>query len=98
MVRWLLALALATLPGCSKASKESDRLQREAPGSGVQVPDVSIAVTVDGADRAAITSATLARRSPTSRTPTGAAWRVTTLVPEAVTGSVVEAAGRRAWR
>lgn len=93
MVRWLLAVALATLPGCSKASKESDRLQREAPGSGAQVPDVSIAVTVDGADRAAITSATLAATKPDFADPDRRAWRVTTLVPEAVTGSVVEAAG-----
>jgi len=91
MVRWLIGLALVA--GCSKASKESDRLQREAPGSGVQVPDVSIAVTVDGADRPAVTSATLAATKPDFADPERRAWRVTTLVPDAAAGSVVEAAG-----
>src|SRR3569623_1176158 len=90
MPRWLLLLALVA---CSKATKESDRLQREAPGSAVQVPDVSIVVTVDGAERGAITSATLARTKPDFVDPERRAWRVATLVPEAVTGTVVEAAG-----
>ena len=91
MARWLVVVALVA--GCSKASKESDRLQREAPGSGARVPDVSIAVTVDGAERGAITSATLARTKPDFVDPERRAWRVATLVPEAVAGTVVEAAG-----
>ena len=93
MARWLLLLALAA--ACSKASKESDRLQREAPGSNdSHVPaDVSIAVAVDGADKAPITTATLASTKPDFVDPERRAWRVATLVPEAVTGTVVEAAG-----
>ena len=90
MPRWLLLLALVA---CSKATKDSDRLQREAPGSAARVPDVSIAVTVDGAERGAITSATLAGTKPDFVDPERRAWRVATLVPEAVPGTVVEAAG-----
>jgi 3',5'-cyclic AMP phosphodiesterase CpdA len=93
MARWLLFALLAA--ACSKASKESDRLQREAPGSGdSHVPaDVSIAVAVDGTDKAPITSATLAATKPDFVDPERRAWRVATLVPEATTGSQVEAAG-----
>lgn len=90
MARWLLILALVA---CSKATSESDRLQREAPGSGVHVPAVAIAVTVDGAERGTITSATLAATKPDFVDPERRAWRVATLVPEAVAGTVVEAAG-----
>ena len=93
MARWLLFVLLAA--ACSKASQQSDRLQREAPGSGdSHVPaDVSIAVAVDGADKAPITSATLAATKPDFVDPERRAWRVATLVPEATTGSQVEAAG-----
>src|SRR4051794_2373046 len=91
MARWLLVLALAA---CSKASNESDRLQREAPGSDSKVPaDVAIAVSVDGADRPAITSATLAGTKPDFVDPDRRAWRVATLVAEAGSGTEVEAAG-----
>jgi hypothetical protein len=91
MARWLLLLALAA---CSKASRDADRMQREAPGSDSRVPgDVSIAVVVDGADKSPITSATLARTKPDFVDPERRAWRVATLVPEATAGSTVEAAG-----
>lgn len=94
MVRRLLLVALATTPACSKASKESDRLQREAPGSDSHVPgDVSIALSVDGTDKPPITSATLAATKPDFVDPERRAWRVATLVPEATAGSQVEAAG-----
>lgn len=92
MARWLLFLAL--LAACSKASNESERLQRSAPGSDSHVPtDVSIAVAVDGADHAPITSATLAATKPDFVDPERRAWRIATLVPEATAGSQVEAAG-----
>ena len=92
MARWLLLFALVA---CSKASNESDRMQRSAPGSGdSHVPaDVSIAVAVDGTDKPPITSATLAATKPDFVDPERRAWRVATLVPEATTGSEVEAAG-----
>jgi hypothetical protein len=91
MARWL---ALFVLLACSKASHDSDRLQREAPGSDVRVPaDVSIAVAVDGADKPAITTATLAATKPDFVDPERRAWRIATLVPEATAGTEVEAAG-----
>ncbi|MBV8758847.1 MAG: hypothetical protein JO257_16280 [Deltaproteobacteria bacterium] len=92
MVRALLLLALAA--ACSKASKEADRLQREAPGSDSKVPaDVSITVAVDGADKPPITSQTLAATKPDFVDPERRAWRIATLVPDATPGSDVEAAG-----
>ena len=92
MARALLLLALAA--ACSKASKEADRLQREAPGSDSHVPaDVSITVVVNGAEHAPITSATLAATKPDFVDPERRAWRIATLVPEATAGSEVEAAG-----
>lgn len=89
MARWLLMIALVA---CSRASDQKEQLQREAPGSGVNVPaGVSIAVTVGGTAKAPITSATLAATRPDFVDPDRRAWRVATLVPEAVPGTEVEA-------
>lgn len=91
MARWLPLIALLA---CSRASDQKDQLQREAPGSGVNVPaGVSIAVTVEGADKPPITSATLAATKPDFIDPDRRAWRVATLVPEAAPGTEVEASG-----
>jgi len=91
MARWLLVFALVA---CSKASDQSERLQREAPELAVQVPaGVSIDVTVDGAAKPAITTDSLKATKPDFADPERRAWRITTLVPAATAGTVVEAAG-----
>jgi hypothetical protein len=91
MARWLLVFALVA---CSKASEQSDRLQRQAPDLMVSVPSgLSIDVTVDGAAKPPITTATLEAAKPDFADSERRAWRVTTLVPEAQPGTVVEAAG-----
>jgi hypothetical protein len=89
MARWLLVFALVA---CSKASDQSDRMQRQAPEQSVQVPaGLSIDVTVDGTAKPPITTATLEAAKPDFVDPERRAWRVTTLVPEAIPGTVVEA-------
>jgi len=91
MARWLLVFALVA---CSKASEQSERLQREAPEILVQVPaGLSIEVSVDGAAKPAITTEILKAAKPDFADPDRRAWRITTLVPEATPGTVVEAAG-----
>jgi hypothetical protein len=89
MARWLTLIALVA---CSRASDQKDQLQRSAPGSALDVPaGVAIAVAVDGADKPPITSATLSATKPDFVDPERRAWRVATLVPEAVPGTEVEA-------
>lgn len=91
MARWLLVFALVA---CSKASDQSERLQRQAPDLLVQVPSgLSIDVTVDGAAKPAITTDTLKAAKPDFSDPERRAWRITTLVPDAVPGTTVEASG-----
>ena len=89
MARWLLLFALVA---CSKASEQSDRLQRQAPDLVVAVPSgLSIDVTVDGTAKPPITTDTLKAAKPDFEDSERRAWRVTTLVPEATPGTVVEA-------
>jgi len=89
MARWLLVFALVA---CSKASDQSDRMQRQAPDLTVSVPaGLSIDVTVDGAAKPPITTETLKAAKPDFVDPERRAWRVATLVPEATPGTVVEA-------
>jgi hypothetical protein len=91
MARWLLVFALVA---CSKASEQSDRLQRQAPDVIVAVPaGLSIEVTVDGVAKPPITTDTLKATKPDFEDSERRAWRVTTLVPEATPGTTVEAAG-----
>jgi hypothetical protein len=89
MARWLLLLALVA---CSKASEQSDRLQRQAPDLMVSMPSgLSIDVTVDGAAKPPITTDTLKAAKPDFEDSERRAWKVATLVPEAQPGTVVEA-------
>ena len=91
MARWLLVFALAA---CSKASEQSDRLQRQAPDLMVSVPSgLSIDVTVDGAPKPPITTDTLKTAKPDFADSERRAWKVATLIPEATAGTTVEAAG-----
>jgi hypothetical protein len=94
MSRWLL-IALAVMPACSKASQEAEKKQwQEAPPpKEVAVPSgLSIAVDVDGAPKAAITSGTLSATKPDFRDDDHRAWRIPTLVADAASqGTIVEA-------
>jgi hypothetical protein len=93
MARWVV-IALA-LVACSRASEEGGarKWQEPPPPKEVTVPvGLSIAVSVDGADKAPITSAVLTGLEPDFVDPEHRAWRVQTLVAEAAPGSVVEAA------
>lgn len=94
MARWLLILALAS--ACSRASNEGEakQWQEAPPPKEVSVPaGLSIAVSVDGAERAAITSEVLVKTKPDFVDSDHRAWRIPTLVPDASpTGALVEAA------
>jgi hypothetical protein len=69
-------------------------LQRGAPETGVEVPGgLSIDVSVDGAAKPALTTETLKTVRPDFADPERRAWKITTLVPEATSGTTVEAAG-----
>lgn len=89
----LLVIALA-LAACSKASPEGDKKQwqESPPPKGVSIPvGLSIAVELDGAAAAPITSAMLEKSKADFVDDDHRAWRIPTLVPAAVTGSTVEA-------
>jgi hypothetical protein len=93
MVRWLV-IAVA-LVACSRASEEggAKKWQEAPPPREVSVPGgLSIAVTVDGADKPPITSQLLESAKPDFVDPEHRAWRVATLIAEAKPGTVVEAA------
>jgi hypothetical protein len=91
--RWFVVLAL--LGGCSRASDEGEAKQWAAspPGKDIAIPaSLSIAVTIDGAPRPAITGDRLRGIHPDFADDERKAWRVSTLLPEAGrAGSVVEA-------
>jgi hypothetical protein len=95
MVRCLV-IALA-LVGCSRASDEgrTKHWQDKPPPSEVAVPaNISIEVSVDGAARPPITSATLGRIKPDFADEDRRAWLITTLIADAApAGSRVEASG-----
>ena len=89
----LLVIALA-LAACSKASPEGDKKQwqESPPPKEVTVPaGLSIAVEVDGAAAAAITSAVLGASKPDFVDEDHKAWRIPTLVPAAAPGATIEA-------
>lgn len=91
---WLpIVVAGLALGACSRASNESEKKQwqEQPPPKELAVPaGLSIAVTVQGADRAPITSETLEKTKPDFTDPEHRAWRIPTLVPDAA-GSTVEA-------
>ena len=94
MARWLL-IAL-TLVACSRASNEGEakKWQEAPPPKEISVPaGLSIAVSVDGADKPPITTAVLEQTKPDFSDPDHRAWRVPTLIAEAgPAGTIVEAA------
>jgi hypothetical protein len=91
----VLVLGLGLAGACSRASNEGQakQWQEAPPPKEVTVPaGLSIAVSVDGADKAAITSDVLAKLKPDFIDDEHRAWRIPTLVPDAApTGSLVEA-------
>lgn len=94
MARWLLIVV--ALVGCSRASNEGEakKWQESPPPKEISVPaGLSIAVSVDGADKPPITTAVLEQTKPDFVDPDHRAWRVPTLIAEAgPPGTVVEAA------
>lgn len=95
MVRWLVVALM--IVGCSRASEEGEakKWQEAPPPKEVVVPaGLSIAVAVDGADKAPITSDVLKATKPDFVDTDHRAWKVPTLVAEAApAGTTVEAAG-----
>jgi hypothetical protein len=93
----VLAVAVAvSVAGvaCSKASPEGDKKQwqESPPPKEVTVPaGLSITVEVDGAARPPITSEQLMKTKPDFADDDHRAWRIPTLIPDAPTGTVVEA-------
>jgi hypothetical protein len=89
-------LIVVALVACSRASDEGSakRWQEAPPPKEVDVPaGLSIAVQVDGQDKPAITSDVLVKTKPDFIDDDHRAWRIPTLVPEALPqGSVIEAA------
>ncbi|MGE5186593.1 MAG: hypothetical protein ACM31C_31270 [Acidobacteriota bacterium] len=89
-----IVLALAVV-ACSKTSDvgENKQLQSQPPPRDMTIPaGVSIAVDVDGAPRAAITSDTLKATKPDFVDAEHQAWLVATLVPDAAAaGATVDA-------
>ena len=80
--------------GCSRASNEGEakQWQEQPPPKDVSVPaGLSIGVTVNGAEHAPITSELLEKTKADFVDTERRAWRIQTLVPEAVSGTVVEA-------
>lgn len=89
-----LLLIVLALAACSKASSEGDKKQwqESPPPKEVTVPaGLSIAVEVDGAPSAAITSAVLGASKPDFADVDHKAWRIATLVSVAGPGSTLEA-------
>lgn len=86
--------ALAILVACSKPSQESEAKQwpTPLPTSTVKVPaTLSIAVTVDGESKPAITADTLNGAKPDFADDDRKAWRIATLVADATSAGSVEA-------
>ncbi|MBX3159167.1 MAG: hypothetical protein KF773_24575 [Deltaproteobacteria bacterium] len=92
MVRLGAVLVLAL--GCSRASSEGEAKQWPEPPPQRDVPipaNVEIAVTIDGAPGAAITTGTLRGAKPDFVDEERKAWRVGTLVGDARAPGTVEA-------
>ena len=96
-----MALAWGAV-ACSRASDEAKTHEWQSPlppppqpaAKEVPVPDgLSIALSIDGVTRPAITSEVLRTAKPDFSDPERRAWLIPTLVPEAVNGSVIEAGG-----
>jgi len=95
MARWLLIAMM--LVACSKASQEGEakRWQEAPPPKELTIPaGLTIAVSVDGTDKPALTSDVLTSTKPDFVDDDHRAWRVATLVPEAAPGTIVEAAAK----
>jgi hypothetical protein len=94
MARWLVIML--ALVACSRASEEGEakKWQEAPPPKEVSVPaGLSIAVSVDGAERSPITSETLKSTKPDFVDTDHRAWKVPTLIVEAApAGTTVEAA------
>ena len=90
-----LLAVLAFCAGCSKPAEESEAKQWPKPlptGKDVQIrSDLSIAVTVDGAAKPAITGDLLRSTKPDFVDADRKAWRIPTLIGPVV--GVVEASG-----
>lgn len=98
MRHWLpiamLALGHVVAVGCSRASNEGEakQWQEQPPPKEVNVPTgLSIGVSVLGAEHAPITSDQLTKTKPDFVDDERRAWRIQTLVAEAVQGTTVEA-------
>jgi hypothetical protein len=80
--------------GCSKASTESEAKQwpKTEPAKDVPIPpNLTIAVTVDGAAKGPITAETLRGAKPDFIDEERKAWRISTLVADAGPAGFVEA-------
>ncbi|MDX2092745.1 MAG: hypothetical protein SFX73_33070 [Kofleriaceae bacterium] len=88
-------LAVLATTACSRASDESQAKQWAQPSPPNDMPppaDLSIAITVDGALRGAITADTLRAAKPDFTDAERSAWLIPTLIPDAAAkGSTVEA-------
>jgi hypothetical protein len=93
MRRWVAVVVV--IAACSKASDEAQTRQwpEPPPGRDVTIPaKLEIAVTVDGAPRAAITADVLRGAKPDYADEERKAWKIMSLVAEAGPPGVVEAA------
>lgn len=93
MVRHVLGIACA-LVACSRASdqNETKMLQDQVPPAKIEVPDgLTIAVAVDGSDRAPITTTTLRDTKPDFANEERRAWLIPALIGGAPAGAIVEA-------
>jgi hypothetical protein len=87
--------AIVVIAACSKASQEAETRQwpEPPPGKEVSIPaKLEISVTVDGAAKPAITADTLRAVKPDYADEERKAWRIPSLIGEASTPGVVEAA------
>ena len=97
MRRLLMGLAIIGASACSKPSQENNNEAKQwpaaPPSKDVKVPaNLSIAVTVDGDPKPAITAQTLDAAKPDFVDAERKAWRISTLVADAMPAGTVEAA------
>ncbi|MBA3540745.1 MAG: hypothetical protein H0T79_14130 [Deltaproteobacteria bacterium] len=97
LLRLVALLAMVATSSCSRASDESEAKQWSKPPppkDDVAIPTtLAIDVTVDGAAKGAVTAATLATKQPDFVDTDRKAWLISTIIPEATAGTVVEAIG-----
>ncbi|HWU90431.1 MAG TPA: hypothetical protein VN253_24370 [Kofleriaceae bacterium] len=95
MVRFVAVVAAVVVAGaCSKASNEAQTKQWPEPPPAKEVPipeRLEIAVTIDGAEKPAITASTLRGARPDYADDERKAWKIPTLIGEAGPPGVVEA-------